>query len=781
MSDRGLHDPFELFASTDSGVSHEPSWNHTQFDAMLEILPENLNLDVGGLQQDTSSPVATTLKFESNTTTTTITNASMKDDGSPDVIGEEDDEGGWKTPVAEISSHNGLKSRPIDIVQSVTPSTTAGQLIGNDLNLQNGEIAQLWDFNVHEFMMTPSDHSDSATISAPSSFNSEQFTPGTTTPGFNPASSTASITNNNYNNGNNNGNNNNNNNTNSNSHFQNSWNHLLHQQHDNGPNSSSLAYQHPRLFQNNNSSQSTIKADEYQHKQPQLPRRSSSRNLLIKNDMNEDGALPLLTHTTTNLVKKNSSVKNLPTTTLPQYRRCSSSTNMQVMNGPPVNNGAKANKPPTQCYNCKTLKTPLWRRDPDGNTLCNACGLFQKLHGTMRPLSLKSDIIKKRNTKKRTKKDDKPASNMELQGQNDHSTNRGSQSPEKFQRKLSAKHTSIQPAANIYNQSALSQNSLNNLNKKTATKSRRSSTSSSTSSKSSSSRSVVPILPKPSPGSRENTLQQFQYQIQMQVSQPNSAASSPRYSNSPRFYPTSPSTGLGVSIPRRKSSRTQISQSSSFMAQSLQQLQHQQHNSSSNHTSAGISTNGSNSQASTATSQNANNLSSSTNSSSNATISAPNSWANHSLSQPQNIASPNSSRSPFELFSNPNSQPKKSHKSLLSQQLQNSSNSSSSSSSFVENASSGQQLSQTPPSHHSQTQQNFGSSVPAASPRSSYVDTLQQQRGILQYEQQQVARRKTPSTRQSNPSLFESSGSSLSKPKKENNVMDDLDWLKFGM
>ncbi|OBA26486.1 glucocorticoid receptor-like (DNA-binding domain), partial [Hanseniaspora valbyensis NRRL Y-1626] len=52
---------------------------------------------------------------------------------------------------------------------------------------------------------------------------------------------------------------------------------------------------------------------------------------------------------------------------------------------------------PQQCYNCKTFKTPLWRRDSEGNTLCNACGLFHKLHGTMRPLSLKSDVIRKRN------------------------------------------------------------------------------------------------------------------------------------------------------------------------------------------------------------------------------------------------------------------------------------------------------------------------------------------------------------------------------------------------
>ncbi|KAL9051615.1 MAG: hypothetical protein Q9162_005921 [Coniocarpon cinnabarinum] len=52
---------------------------------------------------------------------------------------------------------------------------------------------------------------------------------------------------------------------------------------------------------------------------------------------------------------------------------------------------------PTTCTNCYTQTTPLWRRNPEGQPLCNACGLFLKLHGVVRPLSLKTDIIKKRN------------------------------------------------------------------------------------------------------------------------------------------------------------------------------------------------------------------------------------------------------------------------------------------------------------------------------------------------------------------------------------------------
>ncbi|AFM97776.1 GATA zinc finger domain-containing protein [Encephalitozoon hellem ATCC 50504] len=38
------------------------------------------------------------------------------------------------------------------------------------------------------------------------------------------------------------------------------------------------------------------------------------------------------------------------------------------------------------CSNCSTTSTPSWRRGDQGKTLlCNACGLYQKLHGRTRP------------------------------------------------------------------------------------------------------------------------------------------------------------------------------------------------------------------------------------------------------------------------------------------------------------------------------------------------------------------------------------------------------------
>ncbi|PWN22968.1 GATA-domain-containing protein, partial [Microstroma glucosiphilum] len=48
------------------------------------------------------------------------------------------------------------------------------------------------------------------------------------------------------------------------------------------------------------------------------------------------------------------------------------------------------------CTNCGTTTTPLWRRDEDGNNICNACGLYQKLHGIARPVGMRKTVIKRR-------------------------------------------------------------------------------------------------------------------------------------------------------------------------------------------------------------------------------------------------------------------------------------------------------------------------------------------------------------------------------------------------
>ncbi|XP_060738047.1 erythroid transcription factor [Tachysurus vachellii] len=53
----------------------------------------------------------------------------------------------------------------------------------------------------------------------------------------------------------------------------------------------------------------------------------------------------------------------------------------------------------TQCANCQTSTTTLWRRNASGEPVCNACGLYFKLHNVNRPLTMKKDGIQTRNRK----------------------------------------------------------------------------------------------------------------------------------------------------------------------------------------------------------------------------------------------------------------------------------------------------------------------------------------------------------------------------------------------
>lgn len=68
------------------------------------------------------------------------------------------------------------------------------------------------------------------------------------------------------------------------------------------------------------------------------------------------------------------------------------------------------------CSNCCTDQTPLWRKMKDGETVCNACGLYHKLHGIHRlayfPPHHPGTSIKKRVrvSKKNKKNTDSPIS-----------------------------------------------------------------------------------------------------------------------------------------------------------------------------------------------------------------------------------------------------------------------------------------------------------------------------------------------------------------------------------
>ncbi|XP_061590782.1 trans-acting T-cell-specific transcription factor GATA-3 [Cololabis saira] len=57
-----------------------------------------------------------------------------------------------------------------------------------------------------------------------------------------------------------------------------------------------------------------------------------------------------------------------------------------------------------RCVNCETETTTLWRRNAAGERVCNACGLYYRLHQVQRPLILKKEGIQTRNRKVINKK-----------------------------------------------------------------------------------------------------------------------------------------------------------------------------------------------------------------------------------------------------------------------------------------------------------------------------------------------------------------------------------------
>ncbi|XP_069959243.1 uncharacterized protein [Cherax quadricarinatus] len=64
------------------------------------------------------------------------------------------------------------------------------------------------------------------------------------------------------------------------------------------------------------------------------------------------------------------------------------------------------------CTNCHTTVTSLWRRNSQGDPVCNACGLYFKLHNVNRPLTMKKESIQTRKRKPKKSSDSKSSSSI---------------------------------------------------------------------------------------------------------------------------------------------------------------------------------------------------------------------------------------------------------------------------------------------------------------------------------------------------------------------------------
>ncbi|XP_037082899.1 transcription factor GATA-6-like isoform X2 [Pollicipes pollicipes] len=108
---------------------------------------------------------------------------------------------------------------------------------------------------------------------------------------------------------------------------------------------------------------------------------------------------------------------NCGTISTPLWRRdstnhflCNACGNYLKTNGtnrnPPKGSASKRlNTPATNrrlglsCANCHTTTTTLWRRNNVGEPVCNACGLYFKLHQVNRPMTMRKDGIQTRKRK----------------------------------------------------------------------------------------------------------------------------------------------------------------------------------------------------------------------------------------------------------------------------------------------------------------------------------------------------------------------------------------------
>ncbi|CAG8612466.1 4083_t:CDS:2, partial [Racocetra fulgida] len=63
---------------------------------------------------------------------------------------------------------------------------------------------------------------------------------------------------------------------------------------------------------------------------------------------------------------------------------------------PNIQSSINPNDATIRCVNCAQTQTPLWRKNEKGQPICNACGLYAKLHNRDRPAAMRKTKIQRR-------------------------------------------------------------------------------------------------------------------------------------------------------------------------------------------------------------------------------------------------------------------------------------------------------------------------------------------------------------------------------------------------
>ncbi|XP_075779351.1 transcription factor GATA-4 [Pelodiscus sinensis] len=117
------------------------------------------------------------------------------------------------------------------------------------------------------------------------------------------------------------------------------------------------------------------------------------------------------------------------------------------------------------CANCHTTTTTLWRRNAEGEPVCNACGLYMKLHGVPRPLAMRKEGIQTRKRKpknlNKTKTPAGPSSSDSLTPTSSSTSNTAAPAPEemrpiKTEPGLSSHYGHPSPIAQAFSVTAMS-------------------------------------------------------------------------------------------------------------------------------------------------------------------------------------------------------------------------------------------------------------------------------------------------------------------------------------